>query len=98
MNTSKLQTIFLTVLLTLIFSYFFIAIYAKVLEKYNDKQTVEISQKEHIQFQEAKITLHAFRELLLDIPDDVFNDVIIESYYWEQIEQYYKNYEDDYEL
>jgi len=98
MNTSKLDTIISTALLTFSLTIFCIVIYAKILNKYNTNKTVEITQEELLQFKEAKVTIHAFREMLLDIPDNIFNDVIIESYYWEQIEQYYKKYGDPYEL
>jgi hypothetical protein len=98
MNTYKAKTIFITILLTLVIFYFCILIHTKLSDKNNVDKNVVISQQELIQFEEAKTTLHSFRELLLDIPDSIFNNIITESYYWEQIKQYYEKYEDNYEL
>lgn len=53
---------------------------------------------EHQQVVECQTTLHAVKELINDLPFDWWEDVCVESYYWETIEDYFNTHKDPFEL
>ena len=61
----------------------------------NDETSASVNQEE--QLIEAQETIHCFRLMLDDIPDDFFRDVVEQSYYWETIRQYFETYGDPYD-
>ena len=89
MNLNKFSTILITVCITLIAVYTLIWIY-------NRKSASETYNCE-IQLIEAQKALHSFKLMTYDIPNDLFNDIIQEAYYWDNINHYFEQYDDPYD-
>ncbi|MBO6075269.1 MAG: hypothetical protein J6P74_09095 [Paludibacteraceae bacterium] len=62
----------------------------------DDEISAQVNQEE--QLVKAKKTIHCFKLMLDDIPEDFFIDVVEQSYYWNTIEQYFETYGDPYDL
>lgn len=89
MNYDKVFTIFVSVCTTLIFVYALAWIY-------NQESASETYNCE-TQLIEAQKALHSFKLMTYDIPDDLFNDIIQEAYYWNDIDHYFEQYDDPYD-
>lgn len=89
MNLNKFNTIIITIFITVIVIYCLAIVY--------DKQNASSSYNCEIQLIEAQKALHSFKLMTYDIPNDLFNDVIQEAYYWNDIDHYFERYNDPYD-
>ena len=67
----------------------------QLIDNYNDETSVPANQEE--QLIQAQKTIHSFRLMLDDLPDDFLTDIVEQSYYWDTIEQYFDKYGDPYD-
>ena len=67
----------------------------QLIDNYNDETSAPFNQEK--QLIEAQETIHCFKLMLDNIPDDFFIDVVEQSYYWKTIKQYFEKYDDPYD-